>query len=209
MIQFWKIFQKKTPPKVETEILVEDEETILKRESQREKNNLMREKLRIDIEKMKMDSAKARADLAAQLEEQRDEQYMRKLERKARIRDLEDELFGEDDDEDLPQEASPESMLFSFLNTVMKKQGNASPTRYQFAIDVPSQPAPSPVAVEESQQVTLSQDRINQIWATLPPAHREAAKRLSDDDLRTYLINQMPNIDAESIERAIQTVRNS
>jgi len=201
------IFRKKA---VKTEVTIKepeyDEDAHLLKLANREKNALLRQRMQIDLQNMRLEAQRKQQELEEDIADQREERQLRRLERQARRAEIEAELFGEDEEDDVPKDASPESMLFSFLNTVMKKQSPTMRSSHQFAIEVPSV-TQSPPPVAEPEAVTLSPSKITEIWSSLSPQHKSIAKQMSDDDLRTYIISEVPNIDQQSLNVAIQTVR--
>lgn len=162
------------------------------REMQRAVNRSSAERRRIDLENWKLEALRKKEELEDELEEARAERHLRRLEREARIRQLEQELTAEDE----PEGDSPEMLLMSMLaKTFNKSQSPATGSTSE------GSSSPQPVA--------FSPEKIKQIWENMPPAHREIAKKMTDEQLRLYIINNIPNIDAQSVETAIVTVRGS
>lgn len=202
---FFDIFRKKEPAQEDAKIApLFDEETELKKQSQKIKNDMLKQRQQWDLAQMRLEAEQKRLELAELIEEQKDERYMRKLERKARIEELEDQLLGDKkDDDDDDEEMSADQMFFKFLDRVAAKhqnQGAAAPANHDFM----SQSLP---AIEESPRGTISYDAIKQRWDSLPANYKAMAKAMTDDQLRAYLINEMPQADADTLSKAIQVVR--
>lgn len=199
---FWQ--KKPEKPQEKTDVVIfDDEETVLKKDMQRQKNQMVKEELKARIEAFKLEAEQKRLELQEQIEDQREDRYLRRLERQVRRAELEEELYG-DDEEDEQKGDSPEAMLFSFLNNLMKRK-QPQGTNNGFAIDMPSSlPQPEP---QQMQPTQLSPERIKQIWNNLPEQYKAIAKNLSDEDLKRYIMNEMPTIDAVSLDQAVAIVR--
>jgi len=200
------IFRKKQPPK-EVVVLdpIVDEEAVAKKQAQREKSQLVREQMRIELEKLRLESQREKMRIEEDLEDAREERYIRRLERQARRAELEAELYG-DDEEDV-KEATPEAMLFSFLKDLKKKDQGGM--HYE-GISIHN---PTPALVDMSpplQQVqSVSRADIDKIWANLSPEYKAIAKTMTDEDLRRYIIGDLPNIDQDSLNYAIMLARSN
>lgn len=207
------IFGKKQPVEKTQEI---DELKELRKEEAKIRAQHQREKMRLDLEKMRLDAQREKAELEDQLQEQRLERQIRSMERQVRMRDLQEELFGDEEDDD-PQGDSPESMLFGLMNNIIKKNNSQSPAT-PYTGNVPmfaneNSPTAQPVtlnsssAVEEQPKGVITYDAILQRWNTLPATYKAMAKNMTDDQLKAYLINEMPEATPQVLEMAIQVVR--
>jgi len=170
-----------------------------KKQLQREKESLTRERQRADMALWKLEAEKKKIQLEEELEEMREERELRRMEREVKRAELEEVLYGSDE----PEGDTPEAMLIGLLSRVLTKNSpptGAAPNTAPFG-SMSSSPA------EEQGNMTLSADKLAEMWQQLPPQYKTIAKSMTDDELKTYIINQMPNIDAASLQKAVSVVR--
>jgi len=200
-MNIFTIFKKKESSKddVKNEPLY-DEEVELKKVSQKIKNDMLKQRQQWDLAQMRLEAEQKRQELADLIEEQKDERYMRKLERKARIEELKQQLLDDEEEEDDDgEEMSADQMFFKFLDRLAKKK--ESPVEQNMTI-------PNAL-VEEPRVGIISKESMITRWNALPAPYKAMAKNMSDDDLRAYLINEMPSLDRESLDTAISVVRSN
>jgi len=178
--------------KEKTEILVEnDEELEQKRSYSRMSSQAMQERKRLELDNIRLEAAKRKEELEEELEEIRHEREVRRLEREVRMQEALERLSPEDAEE--IEGDSPESLLIGLLSKVMTKN--------------PQSQSPAAVAENPPQPVTFSSDKVKQIWENMTEQQKIIARQLSDDQIRDYLINQIPNIDKATLDQAIAVVR--
>lgn len=125
-------------------------------------------------------------ELRAELEYKKE--YLQ-LQRQKKILDLMPEPEQEPDLET--------QMLSSLLMPLMQKLTNVTP------LTPAETEANSSPAISEPAGVSLSDDMLRAYLSRIPKAILKKLKKLSDDDLRTKVIEQFPTIDKNTTERAI------
>lgn len=183
---FFDIFRKTA----KTEIVDEqDDEIESKKAYNRSTYRAMQERKHLELENIKLEAAKRREELEDELDEIRHEREVRRLEREVRMQEALERLQPEEEE---IEGDSPETLLISLLSRVMNKAPSQSPAQ---VVENPPKP------------VTFSPEKVKNIWDGLSDTEKAIAKRMTDEQIRDYLINQIPNIDKDSIEKAIAVVR--
>lgn len=154
-------------------------------------------------------SAKIRTS-QAELKQRRAELEMRQLEQRLAVEnqrlanDLarlqrEYEELTEDDIPDEPESGNALDMMLMALvsRALPNPQQVAQPPTVTTTTAPPSSPA----------EVSISDEQFQEFWDSLGMFKQRMARKMSDDQLRTVIRGQVPNVDAESIERAIRIVR--
>jgi len=115
---------------------------------------------------------------------------------------LEDEiadLTDDDEDEDFDTEDSADALLVKLLQPILQRGTHpVSP-----AAGSPATPSPGAAA-----QIHLMDDQLREIWNNQPVHIRSAAKVSSDERIEEVILSRYPNIDEDTLNRAIQIVRN-
>lgn len=138
------------------------------------------------------DFRKKRAELS--IKEMELNSKLKQAELELKLREVEEHLnsFDENDEEDFPEDKlNPDAMLMLLLTNIFKNNQQ------------PQQPTQQQPPLKNN----LTDEQIREVIKNLPPRAIKIAKGLDDDTLRTYIINQMPNIDDESIKRGITALR--
>ena len=102
------------------------------------------------------------------------------------LADIEAEL-GEEED------SSPESMLMGLIQKAMPQTQTA--------------PIPKTSINAPSGAVSFTDEQIKQIWSSVPSFYRGVAKTLSDEQVKEFIKQKQPNIDVDSLNRAILIIR--
>lgn len=131
-----------------------------------------------------------------ELEDAKEELQLKKLERQQRLK----ELLGDDDDE----EDSMEAMLLATLAPVLLQKFGAgnSPTP---KAHIPPHEGIPPSAVNSAQ---YTDDEIREILQSFDKKHLKLAKKLSNDALKKTVYSHMPGLNPESVDRAVEMLRN-
>lgn len=171
----------------------EDPEEVELREARkrqtREKSELVRQRYMADLELARLETLARKEELQTQIE-------LARMERQAALEERRAQLFGDDDsDED---GANPDTLLIRLFSQIVQAKQPVQPAP---AYSPPTTDAPLPSVV------SLTKEQIQQKWATLPSYIQDQARNMSDDQLRDWVINEIPNIDAHSVARVVQVVR--
>jgi len=134
-----------------------------------------------------LDDARRAADMRIMLKEKQ----LEELQIDADIAELEAEL-GVDEPEDMW-----EGMLQNVAKSFMPKIQNSI-----------SSPVAATTSQTTQQVLTLSDEQLSAQWAQVSPMYKAIAKQMTDEQLRDFIIGRMPQIDAETVARAIKIVRN-
>jgi len=100
----------------------------------------------------------------------------------------------EDDDEDEDSSDSDEDMFMKLLQTVAQKSNTEVKT-------------PFPSGMELPQKVSLSDEQLLEMLNSVDPKYLKLAKKMSDSSLKGFIKAQMPNIDDDTMLRAIRLVK--
>jgi hypothetical protein len=192
---FWgKLFKKPEKEMAQdTEVEIIDEETLQKRSVQADINRRNKQIKDTQYEIMRIKAEQERLEAVESLEELKEEKYLRRLERQARRQELEAQILGDDDEETAD---TPEMLFMSILGKAMNK----NPTQAADMGGYETSPQVSSV-------VAIADDKILNIWTNLSAEQKAIAKHMSDDQLRAYIIGQIPQIDAPTVDKAIKIVR--
>ena len=149
---------------------------------------------------------------AMKMEQERQDMEMRKIEHELEVehkkleierarQDLEDIRASrlQTDDDDTKDDGNEDSIMHELISLV--KQGNSKSPPVNHAYVNHSG------AVQAPEVVTLSNEQIRQIWNQRSAFEKAAAKNMDDDSLKRLIMEKIPNIDASSINRAIEVIR--
>lgn len=158
-----------------------------KAQIRKEQAELTRQKIKLDLEAHRLELEVKKQELQMELERLKFEREIMQQERLQKWQDL----TGGDEDED--EGDTLDSALIKILGRAFTPQQVSAPV---------TTPAPAPVQV-----VSLTHQQIKAQLDSLPPQYKEMAKKMSDEDIRRFAIEQLPNIDAESTQRVVEVVR--
>jgi len=158
-----------------------------KAQIRKEQADLMRQKVKLDLEAHRLELEVKKQEMEMELERLKFEREIMQQERMQKWQ----ELVGGDDDEE--EGDTLDSALIKILGRAFTPQQASAPV---------TTPAPAPVQV-----VSLTHQQIKAQLDSLPANYKEMAKQMSDEDLRRFAIEQIPNIDAESTQRVVEVVR--
>jgi len=158
-----------------------------KAQIRKEQAELTRQKIKLDLEAHRLELEVKKQELQMELERLKFEREMMQQERLQKWQDL----TGGDEDEE--EGDTLDSALIKILGRAFTPQQASAPV---------TTPAPAPVQV-----VSLTHQQIKAQLDSLPPQYKEMAKKMSDEDIRRFAIEQLPNIDADSTQRVVEVVR--
>lgn len=107
-----------------------------------------------------------------------------------------DEIDDQYEDED---EFSPENM---FMNIVQK----AIP-QFQAPTGVNPSKEQSVISTPNAGGLSLTDEQLKQYWDTVPAHYKLIAKGMSDEQIKEFIKQKQPNLDANTLERAILVIR--
>ena len=175
---FFDFFKKKDPRGMNHSI--SDDERTLAAEVKHAKAEIAREKARLELELMRLRVEKEKTELQAQIENARDAL--------AEFRESADDETGD----------SADSILMALLTQILNKNPpNSMGGGGNVAISRESTPP----------QQHLTDAQINDIWQSMPHAAQKVARKLPDEQLKIYIKSNLPNIDDDSINRAIILIK--
>lgn len=104
------------------------------------------------------------------------------------------EMAGDDDEEDDDDDGgpSPESMLMTLLMSKIQ----------------PTPATPQGVPVQQVSRVHYTDEEINQILESIPKPVLKLAKKMDDATLHKHILARAPNVDEDSVIRAVAMLRN-
>jgi len=157
-----------------------DEDRAFSLQTRKENADIERRKRQLDLEERKLEHEKRKAELEADI-----------LEARNRI----SELNGTDEEEG-SDGSDTDAMLMLLLTKVLG--GNAP-----LSASASSAPNP-PVATK----ISMTDEQIEEILASMPKRYVKLSRDLSDETLRAMILGKMPNVDDDTIQRAITRARN-
>ena len=183
------LFGKKTEKKADSseDLALFDPVKEEKAQIRKEQADLMRQKVKLDLEAHRLQLEVKKQEMEMELERLKFERELMQQERLQKWQ----ELTGGDDDEE--EGDTLDSALIKILGRAFTPQQASAPV---------TTPAPAPVQV-----VSLTHQQIKAQLDSLPPQYKEMAKKMSDEDIRRFAIEQLPNIDADSTQRVVEVVR--
>jgi len=135
-----------------------------------------------DIRRQKAEISKMKLERENLIHKMEMERKM--LELKAEIT----ELKGIDGDDEQPQDD-----FRSLIQMLAMMGGN--------------QQQPQQFQQQQPQKISLTDEQLKKIWEDLPAAAKSFSKRSSDETIKSLILSNMPNIDDDSMQRAISLVR--
>ena len=153
----------------------------------KEQAELTRQRIKLDLEAHRLELEVKKQEMQMELERLK---FEREIMQQERIQKWQD-LTGGDDDEE--EGDTLDSALIKILGRAFTPQQASAPV---------TTPAPAPAQV-----VSLTHQQIKAQLDSLPPQYKEMAKKMSDEDIRRFAIEQLPNIDADSTNRVVEVVR--
>ena len=151
--------------------------------------------LAIEIKKANAEFKRKEQEL--QLETMKLQQQLKQTELESKILEVQSKLEEYDDVDIEPNGDKTDAMLIMLLSKVL----NSNP---QNIASVPTSNSPIP-ATEQKQHLT--DEQLMQIYGTLPKTVKAMAKSQSPENLRMLIKNQLPLIDEDSLNRAVDIAR--
>jgi len=130
------------------------------------------------------------------LEELRLTHQITMMERRAELQELKEMISGS-------SKNGMSNIEDTALMMLMQKFSNPTPASNPTNIE-----KPQVEILKEDAGVTFSDEQIQQIWSDVPSFAKKIAKRMTDEQLGNEIANRIPSINDESIQRAIQYIRN-
>ena len=140
----------------------------------KEQAELTRQRIKLDLEAHRLELEVKKQEMQMELERLKFEREIMQQERLQKWQDL----TGGDDDEE--EGDTLDSALIKILGRAFTPQQASAPV---------TTPAPAPAQV-----VSLTHQQIKAQLDSLPPQYKEMAKKMSDEDIRRFAIEQLPNI---------------
>lgn len=131
-------------------------------------------------------------------------QKLEEREMEAEIAELEAELYGEEEEsEESPMALmqSPEALLMSIISqAALKRQSPAAETTSNAFNS-------NPLSTSSAAGVKITDEEIRQFKSKLPKAALKYLKKSTDEELEAQIKSRLPNIDDDTIDRAIIILR--
>lgn len=153
------------------------------------RTELLKLKHRLQREEMMLNAELRRMEMEKRKIEQQNELTMLRQERDRLMQQLRDDEDDDDDGDDY------EDMFGSIIKAAFSQQ---------------KPPVSAPVSVTsppEQTGVSFSDEQIRQKWGGLLPHYKAIARRMSDEELKEFVMGQVPNITQESLNKVIEVVR--
>ena len=128
-------------------------------------------------------------------------QKQRELElEKVKLNQLQEKLYGESDEDQI------ESMVMNMLmSSLMQKNPNITSA---FGASSPATSSTPEQKLEAPVGISLSEEMIKSYVGKIPNKLLKKLKKLPDEQLRTEIINQIPDLSKESEDIAISIIKN-
>jgi len=160
-----------------------------------------------DIDRMhSAETRRLKAELRQlRLEQERLRLEVQKEEWKQKIQELKERVYSE---EELEEEAEREELegtalftgiLMPILKKILKEGGDTSSINPTSVITPPSPPTPK--------VYDLSDEELRKIKQRIPRKYLRIAKKMEDDELKIFIEGQLPNVTPETVNRAIQVIK--
>lgn len=141
-------------------------------------------KQQLDLELLRLQAARDKLQLQADIE--------------IATQELE-ELRGDDEEQVAPSGNMEEMLMAAIISKFISNKDN-NPITIPTSTSMDNN-------ISNSGTVSFTNEQIKAIWDKLPNNQKKMAKAMSKEQLRTLIIGQIPNIDADSIDRAITLVK--
>lgn len=158
-----------------------------------EEEYLRREELK-DMRKV-LETTKRNLDLEIMIKKAE----LEKLELQCEIDDIRAE-YSQDDGE-----FSPEGMFTNLIKSIMSKSLQTNEQNIPGMYNEPQAQPPEEMILQPG--ISIPDEDLKQLWNKVPTHQRMFAKLMSDDKIRNYLISNYPQVNKETIERAIKIAR--
>ena len=123
--------------------------------------------------------------------------FKAKLELENEIEELQEAMA--DNTDDMQPETDGTTELIKLFAPLLLKNINPSAS----VLDVPIQSF-SPL---QEQKLSLSDEQLKEIWNRTPEMAKNYAKKAPDDTISKLILSQMPNIDADTLARALKLIK--
>jgi len=115
------------------------------------------------------------------------------------------EISGYDDEEEEEPETNNDfTSIISAIPMLMQTFNNQNQTPNSNTVSVVTTP---PQPIKQELGVSLSDEELQNMYKQIPKTAKAIAKTMSDETLKNYLKGQIPNLDEDTINRAIALVR--
>lgn len=109
-----------------------------------------------------------------------------------------EEMLGYDDEEE------PDDLIHQLLQPIMP----ALLSKFGVSFPANSTDFSTHTPMENAGEVTLTNEKINEIWNKLPSQYQKYAKKMKDEDLIKYMELQIPNLSQKSKEDILLFIKN-
>jgi hypothetical protein len=186
---FWNIFKKKTQVD-----LTEDDEKLLNAELRKIKAYAAKEEADAKVQTIKILEEEKQLDAKIRMKEKRAE-----LEPVCEHGVPDNQFCAVCDVDEEEDQNTPDKLLATLFMGILAK-GQINPQTQPQQQAQPQQAAPT-------MGVSYSDEQLKETWNLVPDNYKNIARQMSDDNLRGYIISKQPDMDADSISRAIKLVR--
>jgi len=152
---------------------------------------------------LSIQSRKYKAELKAiQHEIEKTKLEREKLLSQAKLNALEEKIFGTN------EESSEEQMLISLLMPMLAKSNPAMTDMLKGQIPTPVvNNSKTPTPAMSTTGVSLSEDMLKGYISKIPKNILKQLKKLDDDDLRVKIIETIPDLSKDSVDKAIIIIK--
>lgn len=157
----------------------DDEEREISKEITRKKAELRKLQLEREDGLHKLEIEKKKLELQKQIEET-----------KYALEEFEEDDYEDDYEEDNPMDTTIKNFLSGIL---LKSQNNTANSNI----------------TPESNGVVLSDEQLKTIWNNTPQQYKLISKQMNDEQIKTFIKQQMPTANEETLNRALYIVRNT
>lgn len=147
----------------------------------RQKAELAQQRAQLDLELMRLRAEREKADLEAQIADAR-----------ARL----DDMYSDDEPEVDNGGSAADAMLMMLMSKMFQSPPAAAPPASQ----------PTPPSAPPSGD-SISDEELQEMWEQVPSGYKKLARKMSDEQVAGYIRKQLPNIDTDSMTRALRVVR--
>lgn len=140
-------------------------------------------KQRLDLEILKLETTRDKLSLQAEIEQATQELQ---------------ELRGDYDDEEPSGSSVEDTLITTLLTKVLSGQQQTTSSQVSPTLTTSSV---APLGVE------MSNEQLETIWGSLPKKQQKIAKDMDDEQLKQLIKGQIPNVNDDTLVRAIGIVR--
>ena len=158
---------------------------------------LKRKQTRLKTKRLKM--LEDQADFLEQMQQERQMQMQ--------IDEMKEDLFGSDDEPETDFEGNLEDkLLMKLLDPMLKQQGGAGKVSSNQGFSSPPNENKEYIApnTDTAPSIHLTDEKLMEIKGKIPEAKLKLFNALSDNQKRGMILAELPDIDDDTLERAIK-----